>query len=138
MINAAYEARDLLALLELQLRLERIATAESLEAIAGARIDSYIRVLEQQSEQLLAELDAIELPLRFALGQGPRRAITPEMVRDRIRADARSVEKATAQLAQDLSSFEDLAQLEKWLRDERAASRRRPGRSDDLPFDVPF
>jgi hypothetical protein len=139
-INAAYEARDLLALLELQLRLERVAAAEAPESLAEERIASYIRVLDEQAKQLTVELDEIELPFRLTLGRGPREVVTPAMVIDQIRADLRGIEMAAAELTDDLAAFEDLARLKEWLKSQRAAARRSPVRpdDDDMSFDIPF
>lgn len=137
-INAAFEARDLLSLLELQLRVERVGAEGSLESLAEERIASYIRVLDEQVKQLTVELEEIELPFRLRMGRGPREAITPAAVLDQIRADFGSTEKATARLADDVAELEDLARLKKWVKEERAAARRMPTPHDDMPFDIPF
>ena len=136
-INAAYEARDLLALLELQLRLE-LAAGESPESLAEGRLVSYIRVLEDQAKQLTVEIDETEFPFRMTLGRNPREAITPEMVLTQIHDDLVVIEKTTAGLTLDLAAFEDLAQLKAWLKEERAAARRGSISDDDSPFDIPF
>ena len=135
-INAAYEARDLLALLELQLRLERVDGAANPESLAEERIAQYIRVLDEQAKQLAVELDAIELPFRLHIDRAPGEALTPAVILEQIRVDIRRTEEVTLQLRNDLSTFADLAQLKQWLKEERAMRPRTP--RDAGPFDIPF
>ncbi len=135
-INAAYEARDLLALLELQLRLERVDGAANPESLAEERIAQYIRVLEEQAKQLAVELDTIELPFRVHIDRAPGEALTPAVILEQIRVDIRRTEEVTLQLRNDLSMFADLAQLKQWLKEERAMRPRTP--RDAGPFDIPF
>jgi hypothetical protein len=119
-INAAYEARDLLALLELQLRVEGVNLGDNLEALAEERLVRYIRVLDEQAKQLSIEIDTTELPFRIALARGPGVPITPAMVLENLRADLRIAESHSAELTRDLVAFEDLGYLTRWLRTQGA------------------
>jgi hypothetical protein len=119
-INAAYEARDLLALLELQLRVEGVNLGDNLESLAEERLVRYIRVLDEQAKQLSIEIDTTELPFRIALAREPGVPITPTMVLERLREDLRLAESHSAELTRDLVAFEDLDYLRRWLRTQGA------------------
>lgn len=131
-VNVAYEARDLLALLELQLRVEEV-DADQAGAIAEERLQRYNRVLSEQAKQLAEELAALELPWRAQLDLAPRARLTPARVIEAIRADTETVQIRHAELRRDLESFRDARALKAWLRAETA-----PGRRGGDPFDGLF
>ena len=60
-VNQAYKAGDLLALLEMQLRIEQIDPA-ALAGLAEERLRHYIHVLEEQSRRLRDELAEFVAP----------------------------------------------------------------------------
>jgi hypothetical protein len=131
-VNVAYEARDLLALLELQLRLEE-ADAARAGVIAEERVQRYNRLLGEQAKQLADELTALELPWRVQLDLAPRARLTPARVIEAIRADTEAVRTRHAELRRDLESFRDARALKAWLRAETA-----PDRRGGDPFDGLF
>ena len=71
-INVAYEAKDLLQLLELQLRFEQIDEGQ-ISGLADERLDRYNLLLAEQVGQLKEELAGIEMPWRMQLGPPPPR-----------------------------------------------------------------
>ncbi len=114
-VNVAYEAKDLLRLLELQLELERVE-AERVDTIAEERVRHYIRILDEQAKQLAVELEELELPFRMELGLTPTARLTPANVVARIRADTEKVKQERAALEHDLAAFEDVNRLKAWLK----------------------
>jgi hypothetical protein len=130
-VNVAYEAKDLLRLLELQLQLERV-DASHVEEIAEERVRHYNRILDEQSKQLAMELEELELPLRLELDLSPSAPLAPADVIAQIRADADAVQRRIASLSGDLKMFEDMTRLKAWLKTQ-ARSR---ARSDDLEADL--
>jgi hypothetical protein len=130
-VNVAYEAKDLLRLLELQLELERVEPARA-DAIAEERLRRYNRLLEEQSKQLAAELDELELPFLLDLGLAPSARLVPADVVARIRADSETVKQQIAVLSRDLEAFEDVTRLKAWLKTQ---SRPR-GRSNEPELDL--
>lgn len=126
-VNVAYEAKDLLRLLELELELERVDRAQ-VEAIAEDRLRRFNQILAEQARQLAVELDELELPFRMDLGLAPSARLAPDDVLKRIRGDIRDVEQRTAALVHDLAAFQDLRGLKAWLK----ADRRRGPAVDDL------
>ncbi|HEX3760698.1 MAG TPA: J domain-containing protein [Kofleriaceae bacterium] len=130
-VNVAYEAKDLLRLLELQLELEQVAPAQA-DAIAEERLRHYIRILDEQGRQLAAELEELELPFRLELGREPPAPLAPAEVVARIRADVGAVTQQIAAVKRDLAAFEDVNQLKAWLRTRPAGGRRGRAAGADL------
>jgi len=116
-VNAAYEAKDLLRLLELQLQLDEV-DASRVESIAEERLRHYNRVLEQQARQLADELAEVELPFRLDLGLGPRAKLSSSDVMTMIRDDLARADELLGVIERDLAAFEDLKQLKAWAREE--------------------
>jgi len=113
-VNVAYEAKDLLRLLELQLELERVEPARA-DAIAEGRLQHYNRILDDQARQLGAELEELELPFRVRLGLPPPARLTPADVTSQLRADTAVVQQEIAKLAHDLEAFATPSRLKAWL-----------------------
>jgi hypothetical protein len=127
-VNIAYEAKDLLRLLELQLQLERV-DATRIEVLAEERVQHYNRILDEQSRQLAIELEELELPFRLELGLSPSSRLSPTDVVARIRADAEALRRQIASNVRDLEVFEDVSRLKAWLKTQ-ARSRRRGDEHD--------
>jgi len=131
-INVAYEARDLLQLLELQLRFEQIDEAE-ISTLAEDRLERYNHLLGDQVFQLRQELAEIELPWRVQLDV-PLGKLTAAMVQARLQTDLRQASNEIAGVRGDLRRLADPGALKAWLQKALAAQQRaRRARSD--PFD---
>lgn len=125
-VNVAYEAKDLLRLLELQLELERVEPAQA-DGIAEERLRHYLRILDEQARQLAAELEELELPFRLELRREPPAPIAPAEIVARVRADTEAVAAQIAVVERDVAAFEDVNRLKAWLRAQ--PGRRRAGRA---------
>jgi hypothetical protein len=124
-VNVAYEAKDLLRLLELQLELERMEPAQAdASALAEERLRHYIRILDEQGKQLAVELEELELPFRLELGLAPAERIAPAAVIARVRADAAEVRQQIATMERDAAVFRDVSRLKAWLKTQVRRSRR--------------
>lgn len=130
-VNVAYEAKDLLRLLELQLELEQIDPDHASE-VAEDRLRHYNAILDQQVKQLDAELDELEMPWRLELDLAPPAPITPAAMLGRIHEDAEELGREHAALRRDLESFQDVTRLKAWL---RSHTRRRGPRPPADLFD---
>lgn len=130
-VNIAYEAKDLLRLLELQLQLERVDESR-VEEIAEERVRHYNRILDEQSKQLAMELDELELPFRLELDLSPSAPLGPADVVAQIRADADAVQQRIASLRRDLKSFEDMTRLKEWLKTQARTRAKGDGLEADL------
>src|SRR5690606_28012787 len=86
--NRAYSARDLVALLALQLRIEQIAPS-ALTDMAKERLAHFNHVLREQSQRLQQELAELTGPFVMAMGNPVPRHLTPDVVRQALHADIR-------------------------------------------------
>ncbi|MEO7092862.1 MAG: hypothetical protein ABI175_06400 [Polyangiales bacterium] len=111
-VNVAYEAKDLLKLLSLQLELEQVDAAQA-GSMAEDRLRHYSRILDEQTKQLAAEIESAEAPFRGKLG---RAHIEPMHVIVKIRYDRGAIEDQTVYLARDLETFSSVRLLKAWLR----------------------
>lgn len=121
-VNVAYEQKDLLALLELQLRFEQIDEAQ-LGALAGDRLERYNRLLAEQVAQLKEELAEIELPWRMQL-DAPTGRLAPARVRRALDEDLRGLAFELASARADLQRLADPAALKAWIQQGLLAERR--------------
>lgn len=119
-VNRAYDARDLLALLELQLKIEQIDAA-SLSDLARERLVHYNRVLQDQLLRLEDELHDLTMPIALSLGGHAPRTLTPAYVMRAFEADLAQTRQQLDSLEEDLVRFQDVRELKDALRHSRSA-----------------
>ena len=115
-VNQAYEAGDLLALLELQLGIEQI-DPQALAGLAEERLRHYIHVLEEQSRRLRDELVEFVSPFAMAMGESRVRKLTPALVQQALEVDIREIHALVRTLEGDLVRFRDIPSFKRSLRD---------------------
>ena len=108
--NQAYAARDLIGLLELQLRIEQIAPV-ALTDMAKERLAHFNHVLREQSQRLQQELAELTRPFMMAMGGLVARRFTPDVVRQALHTDTRELRLALKQLDADIADFRDIRRL---------------------------
>lgn len=114
-INRAYEAKDLLTLLTLQLRIEQINLTD-LAGLARERLVHYNRVLSEQLKRLCEELAELTLPYEdFRSGL----KLTPDDVRRGMNAEQAQMQQAIRSTEADLARFQDIAALKRSLKSYR-------------------
>lgn len=128
-VNEAYEARDLLALLELQLSLAQIDPT-ALAGMAQERLAHYNLVLEEQLRRLQEELADVTEPFLMALGGRLPRSATPAFVARALDDDIAHMRASVREIDADLEAFRDPKQLKVFLRQHRV------GRFDDDGIDA--
>lgn len=133
-VNAAYQKKDLLELLELQLALEQIDPAH-LAGLTEERIKHYNKILREQSEQLAEELAEIENEVRMQAGLGPFQKIAPGELLDILDRDIGRLKRDIRTIRKDLESLRDHAALKTWLKEFRIPRRQA---SDDALLDLMF
>lgn len=121
-VNAAYQKKDLLELLELQLALEQIDPAH-LAGLTEERIKHYNKILREQSDQLAEEIAEIENEIRMQAGLGPFQKIAPKEILDLISHDIGQLKRDIRKIRQDLESFRVHAALKAWLKEFRIPRR---------------
>lgn len=124
-VNQAYEARDLLTLLSLQIEMEQIS-AYDLAAVSGKRIDHYNEVLTEQRNQLRDELASIAMHFSSLRPDLMLRAdmMTPQLVDSILTADIKQLRRQITELEVDLERFRDRKYLGDWLKGYRLDPRR--------------
>jgi hypothetical protein len=114
-VNQAYEAGDLLTLLELQLSFEE-SNAAMLAGLAKERLRHFVHVLEAQSQRLRADLAAIMEPFAAIVGDTKSRKVTADAVQRTLEADIREIKSVLRTVEFDLVRFRDIRQLKHSLR----------------------
>jgi hypothetical protein len=115
-VNQAYDAKDLLTLLGLQLEIEQIDAAH-LSSTSAERLAHYNQILREQLTRLEAELESVIEPYRELMGRWSGRALTVADVDRKLTMDITQLHEAVRQLTQDLVIFRDPAQLRARLRE---------------------
>ena len=129
-VNQAYAAGDLLALLELQLRIEQIDAGHA-AAASETRLKHYNQVLAQQLAELKNEIDGAEQGWAAEFGVPAFGAVDPRRLADFIEHGKRALRVDLAHLQAELRTFGDAAAMKRWLKAQR---RRLQGSGSGLPF----
>lgn len=117
-VNQAYQAGDLLALLNLQFEIEQIDT-EHLASLSGERLTHYNQVLREQLAELKAEVEAVTAPFKhFCQWQ---RKFAPDDVDLRMSAEIVSARQDLRQVQEDLQRLQDPAELRRFIGEVQVA-----------------
>jgi hypothetical protein len=130
-VNLAYDKKNLLQLLELQLELEHIDQT-TINNISEDRLKHYNKVLKEQLAELEQEILHVEGRFRAQFDISPFVAVSPGTIMRNLDSDIVGVKHAIRELEKDLLAFEDLKKLKAWLKEMRRQSTR--DEFDDLPF----
>jgi hypothetical protein len=117
--NAAYERRDLLALLQLQLRIEQVDSV-SIGRMAHSRLVALSRLLSEQSKALSQDLLRLQLQLfdAFSLHHGTR--VSEARIVGSIEEERQALQAAIDQMEADTTRVQDPAQLKRWLKEQQS------------------
>lgn len=131
--NQAYEARDLMQLLALQIEASQVDLRGLAEA-SDERLEHFNRVLKEQSEALALEIDDLVDGFGFeGAGRGAGK-LTPAVVLEALNRDIAALRHDVRSLASDLDQFRDILVLKAWLKSLRQS--RRPVDDDLDPVDL--
>ena len=120
-LNQAYAERDLLQLLELQIRVEQIDDG-TLTGLDEDRLRHYVHVLEERAGRLQEELLALVQPFALSLGGVGPRGVTPDAVARALEADIRDLKDGIRAIEGDLVRFRDVRILKQNLAGYRIAT----------------
>ena len=128
--NQAYERKDLLQLLELQLQAEHIDQSH-IDRLSEERLKSYNQILKEQSEELQKEIAQFELTWKMQLNLAPFDTVTPKGLKTLLQGEIRQLRQRIAGLKDQLVALGDPQVLKAWLKTYRI-----PKESgwDDCPF----
>lgn len=124
--NAAYDRRDLVALLQIQLRTELTGTA-SIAKMAEEKIASLTLLLNQQVRELENELHQRRHDARHEFGLKSYETVSVANLHRSLRIEEISFQKDLASMQQDLQQIEDDKYFKRWLKDQNHLSEIPPG-----------
>lgn len=135
-VNTAYQKKDLLQLLELQLQVEQIDVAQ-LSQMADSRLKYFNQILKEQLAELDQEIFTIEdgFKIQFDLPFG--RALPPASLLKFLAEDISQLKRQSEMIKQDLTLFADAAGFKAWLKTfkiPRKSSKPSPFDFDDDMF----
>lgn len=136
--NAAYDRRDLVALLQIQLRIELTDTA-SIAKVAEEKITSLTLLLKQQAQDLDIELRNRLHAIREEFGLNPNATISTANLHRYLLMTEASIKKELTAMQQDLQHIENDKGLKSWLKaQDRHAQDAMIADFEDCMFDSPF
>lgn len=135
-VNAAYDKKDLLQLLELQLQIEQIDLAQ-LNQMADSRLKYFNKILKRQLAELEEEVQVIEESFKIQFDIPFYAKLSPESIVKFLQNDIRQLKANLAAINNDLSHFSDTGNFKVWLKGfklPRKNARRAPFDFDDDVF----
>lgn len=126
-VNQAYEKRNLLQLLKLQLELEHIDQT-AVNNISEDRLKRYNKILKEQLVELEQEIRQVEGGFMAQFGISPFVKVSPGTIMRDLATDIVGVRHAIRDLKNDLLAFEDIKKVKAWLK----KARRQAAEMDDF------
>ena len=130
-INEAYDKKNLLLLLELQLELEHIDQT-TINNISVTRLKHYNKILKEQLNELENEIYTTEDMFKFQFDISPFGRMTPDTHMRNLAANIIRLQQAIRELKNDLLAFRDIKQLKALLKELR--QQQKMDYLDDCPF----
>jgi hypothetical protein len=113
-VNQAYDKKDLLKLLELQLELEHI-DASSIAGLSEDRLKHFNKVLKEQLAELEQEIMQIEMPLRAQFRVSPYAALYPQSILPLLQGDITAMKRDIKHLKSELLVMLNLTAFKAWI-----------------------
>ena len=131
-VNQAYDKKNLLLLLELQLELEHIDQA-AINNITESRLKHFTKVLKEQLGELEQEIFQTEGLFRMQFNIDPFERLSPGTIMRQLDFAIADMALTIHDLKNDLLMFEDIKKLKAWLKNIR-----KPPKNDYWDKDCPF
>lgn len=132
-VTVAYEKKDLLQLLELQLATEQIDQS-IIDTIAEDRLKHFNKILQRQLNELQGELKETEFHLMEQAGLIPFESLTPGSLMRQINNQASQVRQLIEGIKHDLVSMTDVSYLRGWLKGYKIPKKTAAPFFGDMPF----
>jgi hypothetical protein len=126
--NIAYNYKDLLQLLDLQLSAEQI-DPNNVRNIADNKIKHYNKILQNQCNALKEETDLIASQAKFILRVSQALQLEPEQLATMLQEKIAEAKKELAKVEDDLTYLVSARQLKFWLKDQNLPT-------DDADFNL--
>lgn len=120
--NTAYARKDLVTLMQIQLRAE-LADPAVVSRLADHRLAALTLLLKQQVAGLERERAARQGQLAAEFDLPHQQVANPNTLKQALLSQVAALESAVAQLEQDLAAAQDVAALKRWLNRRREAPR---------------
>jgi hypothetical protein len=114
-VNIAYNNKDLLQLLELQLEVEQIDQT-AINTITEDRLKHYNKILTEQSKELRTEVLAVSDFFRMRFNISPEVSLSPGTVIRNLDSDIKNIKKDIGDLNRDLRLFQNTKNLKEYLK----------------------
>ena len=114
-VNVAYNDKDLLQLLELQLEIEQIDQA-AVNTITEDKLKHYNKILTEQAKELRMEVSAVSDLFRMRFNILPEVSASPEAALRNLESNIKNIKKDISDLEGDLRSFQDVKNLKEYLK----------------------
>ncbi len=121
--NTAYQRRDLVALLHIQLRLAQ-ADPQSLSRMAEDKIESMSLLLKQQTAELERELDSQKQQMGHEFGLPDYAPVSAASLRSHLTMEKQALTQDVAAMEQDLRIVRDDAAFKRWLKQQKQLAER--------------
>lgn len=132
-VNAAYERRDLLALLQLQLQ-AALADGDMVANLAREKLVSLTVLLKERVGVLTQELFDIEMRTRNEFEMEPFDPLSAGSLKRRLRERQQDLQYDIAMMERDLQQVQNDAEFKRWLKEQQ-----QPAPQQFSPFDFdPF
>ena len=130
-VNAAYERRDLMALLQLQLSTE-LADGDKVATLARDKVDAFTRLLRERSDVLTRELREIEMRTMSEFGLPAYAPVSAASLKRAMLVQKQHLQADMAMMSRDLARIQNDAEFKRWLKEQHET-----GQDQFDPFD-PF
>lgn len=117
-VNQAYSANDLLALLELQLKIEQI-DASHIASASAQRLKHYNQVLAEQLSQLRWQVDRVAMQFQMDFGFEPMWTMNPRRLGQLLEKSSRQLRAELNQQQRDMRMLGDVPATRRWLKRQR-------------------
>lgn len=131
-VNKAYEKRNLLQLLKLQLELEHI-DQNAVNNISEDRLKHYNKILKEQLAELDHEIMHVEDEFMMQFGIDPFKKVSPGTIMRDLTSEIAGIQHAIRDAKKDMLAFEDIKKVKAWLKKMRRHAIEMDD-FDDCPF----
>ncbi|MCX8520011.1 MAG: J domain-containing protein [Rhodoferax sp.] len=135
-VNQAYEEKNLLRLLELQLELEHI-DARALAELSEQKLKHYIKILKEQLAEIDLEIQSIEMPMRMQFNVRMYHKLTPEKMLNLLELDVQKLNVDYQRALKEVEVVNDLETFKKWIKTQKQIAKKNT-RFDDMDDGILF
>ena len=114
-VNVAYNKKDLLQLLELQIQVEQIDQTH-INSMPDARLVHFNKILKEQCDELQQELEDVQVPFKMQFDLPAYVTLMADDVVRRLDMDIADIKKDIAAIRKELVTLQDSQYLRAWLR----------------------